>query len=104
MDTTLALDESQPGLSQELAQAVRAEKLSSRTVRTYQHWISQYLAYNDLKNPRYLSEKNVRDFLRYLMKRLSLSRAKLNQAKEALLFLYEKVLQKPIESQALNPI
>ncbi|TNC79962.1 MAG: integrase [Oleiphilus sp.] len=103
MDTTLALDESQPGLSQDLAQAVRAEQLSSRTVRTYQHWITQYLTYNDLKNPRYLSEKNVRDFLVYLMKRLSLSRAKLNQAREALVFLYEKVLRKPIAVASLNP-
>ena len=51
MDTSIALEESQPGLSIELAQAVRDEQLSSRTVQTYQHWIIQYLAYYDLKNP-----------------------------------------------------
>lgn len=103
MDVTLALDESQPGLSQELTQAVRAEQLSSRTIHTYRHWISQYLTYYDLKNPRYLSEQNVRDFLRHLTKRLSLSRAKMNQAREALLFLYEKVLHKPIGENQLLP-
>jgi hypothetical protein len=104
MDTAIVLEESQAGLSIELAQAVRDEQLSSRTVQTYQHWILQYLAYYDLKNPSYLSKQNVKDFLRYLMKRLSLSRAKLNQAREALIFLYEKVLHKPAITAELKPV
>jgi len=95
MSAIQALDESQPGLSTELTEAVRVEQLNTRTVQTYQHWIAQYVAYFDLENPSYLTEKNVREFLRYLMKTLSLSRAKLNQAREALIFLYEKVLHKP---------
>lgn len=103
MDAIIALDESQPGLSAHLAQAVRDENLNSRTVQTYQHWITQYVAYYDLKNPSYLSGKNVKEFLRYLMKRMSLSRAKLNQAREALIFLYEKVLDKPGVTQELKP-
>jgi len=101
MDVMLALDESQPGLSSDLAQAVREEKLNSRTVQTYQHWIAQYLAYFDLASPRQLESKDVEKFLGYLVRRMSLSRAKMNQAREAIIFLYEKVLKKPSVAQSL---
>jgi len=97
MNTNIALDQSQPGLSSELALAVRAQHLSLRTVQTYQHWIAQYLAYFDLKSPGTLSESNVKEFLRYLGIKLALSRARLNQAREALFFLYDKVLKKPLK-------
>lgn len=103
MELTLALDESQPGLAAQLETAVREENLNARTVKTYQHWITQYIAYYDLKNPRYLSGSNVKEFLKYLMKRMSLSRAKLNQAREALIFFYEKVLNQPSVAQELKP-
>jgi len=97
MSIAIALDECQPGLSTELAEAVRIQHLSTRTSHTYQHWITQYLAYFDLKSPKMLSEQNVKEFLRYLVKNMSLSRARLNQAREALVFLYEKVLKKPLK-------
>jgi len=97
MSTTIALDECQPGLSHELAEAVRDQDLSTRTIQTYQHWISQYLAYFDLKSPSSLSEKNVKEFLKHLGKKLSLSRARLNQAREALFFLYDRVLKTPLK-------
>lgn len=103
MSTAIALDECQPGLSAKLAEAVKHQHLSTRTVQTYQHWITQYLAYFDLKSPKSLSEKNVKEFLRYLVKNLSLSRARLNQAREALFFLYDKVLKKPLKRGEVVP-
>lgn len=102
MSATLALDESLPGLSFELAEAIRQQQLSSRTSQTYQHWIAQYLAYFDLSSPVTLGEKNVKEFLRHLGRKLSLSRARLNQAKEAILFFYEKVLNKPLKQQEID--
>jgi len=97
MTPIMALDECQPGLAFDLAEAVRSQHLSTRTTQTYQHWIAQYLAYFDLKSPNTLSESNVKEFLRYLGKKLSMSRARLNQAREALYFLYEKVLKTPLK-------
>ncbi|MFT6123114.1 MAG: hypothetical protein ACJAWS_001946 [Oleiphilaceae bacterium] len=102
MSTTIALDACQPGLSFELAEAIRDQHLSSRTSQTYQHWITQYLAYFDLKSPCSLSEQNVKEFLKHLVKKMSLSRARLNQAREALFFLYEKVLKRPLERKVLE--
>lgn len=101
MNTLDALEESRSGLSSELALAVQAQKLSARTVQTYRHWITQYLSYFNFKNPRYLTVDNVKEFLAYLFKSLSLSRAKMNQAREALVFLYDKVLHKPAVAERL---
>lgn len=101
-NATLAWDDSLPGLSQELEQAVLSQHLSRRTASVYQHWIRQYLTFYELENPKVLSERNVRQFLSHLRKRLSLSRARLNQAREALIFLYEKVLKKPMRLEELG--
>ena len=101
MSNIIALDECLPGLSSELEEAVRNQHLSTRTSQPYRHWISQYLAYYDLKSPKLLTEKNVSDFLRHVTKSMSLSRARLNQAKAALIFLYEKVLHKPLKQTSL---
>jgi len=102
MNPLLAIDESHPGLSYALAEAVRSQNLSARTTQTYQHWITQYLAYFELKNPKSLSEQNVKEFLRYLIKSMSLSRARLNQAREALIFFYAKVLKKPLKAAQIQ--
>ncbi len=96
MSVMQAIEESQPGLAAEFSHAARAQSLTERSSHNYQHWIIQYLSYFEMRNPRSLSENNVREFLRHLAGQMSLSKARLNQAREALLFLYEKVLHKPL--------
>lgn len=96
MSTIQAIDESQPGLAEEFSQAARVEQLTVRSSQSYQHWIIQYLGYFNMRNPKTLTENNVREFLNYLAGRMQLSKARLNQAREAVLFLYEKVLHKPL--------
>ncbi|WP_250655490.1 site-specific integrase [Alkalimarinus coralli] len=96
MDNAEALDQSQSGLLQQVRKVVKKQHFNTRTEQTYQHWITQYIFFNDLKNPALLSENNVKEFLGYLANKVGLSRAKLNQVKEALSFLYEKVLNKPL--------
>ena len=97
MDNAEALDQSQSGLLQQVRKVVKKQHFNIRTEQTYQHWITQYIFFNDLKNPTLLSENNVNEFLGYLADKVGLSRAKLNQAKEALAFLYEKVLDQPLD-------
>jgi len=96
MDNAEALDQSQSGLLYQVQKIVKNQHFNIRTEQTYQHWITQYIFFNDLKNPASLSENNVQKFLKYLAVNIGLSRAKVNQAKEALAFLYEKVLDKPL--------
>jgi hypothetical protein len=102
MTINMALEQSQPGLADKLKHAAHSNQFNIRTLQTYQHWIVRYLSYFGLKSPQDLSGNNVREFLFYLASVLGLSRARLNQAKEALLFLYNQVLKKPI--QDLNDI
>lgn len=97
MKNAEALDQSQSGLLQQVHKIIKNQELNSRTKQTYQHWITQYIFFNDLKNPTQLSENNVKAFLSHLAEQAGLSRAKQNQAKEALHFLYEKVLNKPLK-------
>ena len=96
MDNAEALDQSQSGLLYQVQKIVKKQHFNIRTEQTYQHWITQYIFFNDLKNPASLSENNVQKFLKYLAVNIGLSRAKVNQAKEALAFLYDKVLHKPL--------
>ncbi|KZY81847.1 hypothetical protein A3742_26585 [Oleiphilus sp. HI0071] len=102
MDAKVVLDEAQPGLSAELAKASIKTRLCARTAHTYEQWIAQYLAFNGLSNPFSLSEKNVKEFLRHITRRLSPSRARLNQAKSALEFFYAQVLKRPLAHSALT--
>lgn len=97
MDAKVVLDEAQPGLSNKLLWASQRKRLCARTVHTYEQWIAQYLAYNDLTNPFSLGEANVKEFLKHIMRKLSLSRARLNQARQALVFFYEQVLRRPLK-------
>lgn len=102
MDAKVVLDEAQPGLSAEIISASERTRLCSRTLHTYEQWIAQYLAFNDLSNPFNLSETNVKEFLRHIIRRLSPSRARLNQARQAIEFLYDQVLRRPLEPAALE--
>jgi hypothetical protein len=101
MDAQLAINECQPGLAAEFANVSADQQLSTRTVNTYQNWIAQYLTYNGMMSPASLSETNVKAFLSYLVKSLAPSRAKLNQAREAIIFFYEKVLKRPLQLSKL---
>jgi formyltetrahydrofolate hydrolase len=103
MDSAEILDQSQSGLLQQVRKVVKKQHFNIRTEQTYQHWITQYIFFNDLKNPQLLTESNVKEFLGYLANKIGLSRAKLNQAKEALTFLYEKVLNKPLKLISEQP-
>ncbi|MCP5163207.1 MAG: phage integrase N-terminal SAM-like domain-containing protein [Hahellaceae bacterium] len=96
MEYAGTLDQSQSGLLGSTEKALKKTSLSNRTRQMYQHWITQYIYFYDLKNPADLNEESVKRYLGYLAQRLKLSRAKLNQAKEALGFLYEKVLGQPL--------
>lgn len=92
MSMTEALDQSQSGLLARVRRAIQTHKLNQRTEQTYLHWISRYVVFHDLKDPSDLGEQEQQLFLGYLQQRMRVSRARLNQAKQALTFFYEEVL------------
>ncbi|QSP95377.1 phage integrase N-terminal SAM-like domain-containing protein [Marinobacter salinisoli] len=92
MENTQALEQSQPGLAKRVKKAIQNQQLNQRTEQNYWHWITRFITFHDCQNPETLSEEQQQQFLNYLTERVEVSRAKLNQAKQALDFFYGDVL------------
>ncbi|SDX68676.1 site-specific integrase [Marinobacter mobilis] len=90
-----ALEHAQPGLFQRVTLAIHKHQLNQRTEQTYLHWITRFMLFHDQKNVETLECDDRQKFLHYLSERIQLSRARLNQARQALTFFYEDVLEKP---------
>lgn len=90
-----ALEHTQPGLFQRVTLAIHKHQLNQRTEQTYLHWITRFVLFHDQKNVEALECDDRQQFLHYLSERIQLSRARLNQARQALTFFYEDVLEKP---------
>ncbi|ERS85417.1 integrase [Marinobacter sp. EVN1] len=95
MDITEALEQSRPGMIGQVQAAIRKRELNQRAEQTYLHWISRFVLFHDLKDPDNLAEEDQKLFLTYLSEKIRVSRARLNQASQALSFFYEDVLGRP---------
>lgn len=98
MHITEALEQSQPGLLKRVTQALQKYHLNMRTEQTYLHWITRFVLFHGLKSPEALERDDQQLFLTYLSDRIWVSRARLNQARQALTFFYEDVLKKQPEA------
>lgn len=68
------------------------------TERVYARWIIRFIGYNKMQHPNTLNPNNaIEQFLTYLAVQKHLAPASINQARDALIYLYKNVLQKPIE-------
>ncbi|WP_372964198.1 phage integrase N-terminal SAM-like domain-containing protein [Marinobacter sp.] len=94
MDITEALEQSRPGMVNLVQVAIRKRELNQRAEQTYLHWISRFMLFHGLKDPDSLAQEDQTLFLGYLSEKVRVSRARLNQAKHALAFFYEDVLNK----------
>lgn len=94
MDIDEALDQSQPGLVGRVKDAIHKHQLNQRAEQTYLHWITRFVLFHGLKDPEALANEDRQLFLQYLNDRIQVSRARFNQASQALTFFYEDVLGK----------
>lgn len=101
MHITEALEQSQPGLVTRVRDAIRKHRLTQRAEQTYLHWITRFVLFNGLKDANELETEDQQLFLIYLRDRVKVSRARLNQAHQALTFFYEDVLQKYPSTRAI---
>ncbi len=101
MHITDALEQSQPGLVNRVTEAIRKHRLNQRTEQTYLHWITRFVLFNGLKAAGELEAEDQQLFLVYLRDRVLVSRARLNQARQALSFFYEDVLQQYPSTRAI---
>lgn len=73
--------------------AIRTNHFSYSTERTYLNWIYRYIVFHEKKHPEEMGGKEISEFLSYLAINRRVSASTQNQALNALVFLYKKVLR-----------
>ncbi len=86
-----------PRLYDAVVEAFRVRHYSRRTEKAYVHWIRRFIEYHQHRHPRHLAEKDVNRFLTSLAVEDHVAASTQNQALSALLFLYEHVLDQPLD-------
>jgi integron integrase len=79
-------------LQQLVAEAIAVRRYSKRTNEAYWHWIKRFVLWSGKRHPRDMGPIEVGQFLSWLANTEKVSASTQNQAKSALLFLYQKVL------------
>lgn len=92
MDTTPA----KPRLREQFRNVIRVNHYSIRTEKTYWYWIRYFLRYHQMRHPLEMGPAEVSAFLTWLAVSRHVAAATQNQALNALVFLYGKVLDRPL--------
>jgi integron integrase len=80
-----------------LGSAIQVRHYSPKTLRSYRGWVRKLQAFTKSKDPRTLSMEDVRDFLSFLAVDKGVSASTQNQAFNALLFLFKRVLERDFQ-------
>jgi integron integrase len=86
-----------PKLLDQVRQAARARHYSTRTEKVYVVWIKRFILFHGKRHPLEIGEPEINQFLTDLAVNKKVSASTQNQALSAILFLYQRVLDKPLE-------
>ena len=79
-------------------QSIRLKGYSIQTEKTYVSWIRQFVLFHAKRHPRDMGKPEIEAFLSYLVMKRNVASFTQNQAFNALLFLYRKVLDISLEN------
>jgi hypothetical protein len=65
------------------------------------HWVKRYILFHNKRHPKDMGKIEIEQFLTHLATKLNVSPTKQNQAFNALLFLYEQVLNISLKDRTL---
>ena len=85
-----------PRLMDRVRAAIRTLHYSPRTEKAYVNWIRRYIFFHHVRHPQEMGAAEVKEFLTDLAVRRHVSASTQNQAFNALLFLYKRVLEKDL--------
>ncbi len=91
-----------PKLLDRVRCACRRLHYSIHTEKAYVRWVKRYVRFHDTRHPNTLAARHVRTFLTHLAVDKQLAASTQNQALNALVFLYDRVLE--IEMGAIGDI
>jgi site-specific recombinase XerD len=81
------------GLFEVAVEKMRTRHFAYRTERAYLNWIRRYVKFHKRRHPREMGAAEIESFLTHLAVESQESASTQNQALQALLFLYQRVLQ-----------
>ena len=76
----------------------RRKSYSPSTEKAYASWIKRFIVYHEWKHPEDMGADEVRAYLEYLASARNVAASTQNQALNALVFLYDKVLLRDLDS------
>jgi hypothetical protein len=85
-----------PGLFKQVTTEIRRRGYSIRTEQTYTFWIGRFIAFHGNGDPTSMGPEKVLTFLEYLALRRKVAASTQNLALNALVFLFNQVLKKPL--------
>lgn len=88
--------ESKPKLLEQVRIAMRTAHYSRKTEESYTNWIKQFIIFNNKIHPDLLGKEGIKNFLNYLAVQRKVSASTQNQALSAIIYLYNKILNKDI--------
>ena len=81
----------------EIRDIIRENHFSSSTEKSYVGWIYRFIIFNNKRHPKEMGAREVTEYLDYLTNKRNVSPSTRNQALNALVFLYTKVLNIPLD-------
>ena len=87
---------SKPRLQEQIRAVMRVHHYSIRTEKSYWYWIRYFIRFHQLRHPLELGAAEVNAFLTWLAVERKVAAATQNLALNALVFLYDRVLQQPL--------
>jgi integron integrase len=82
---------------EEVRQIMRVQHYAIRTELSYIDWIKRFILFHDKRHPSEMGEAEVAAFLTHLSVNRNVAPATQGQALNALVFLYRKVLNRPLD-------
>jgi integron integrase len=89
-----------PRLLDRLRTAIRTRHLSERTEEAYVYWTRKFVLFHGRRHPSEMGATEVNSFLTYLAVSRKVAASTQNQALNALLFLYRRVLGRDLDALA----
>jgi len=84
-------------LLQKLRKEIRRRNYSYNTEKSYCSWVVQFVRYHHYTHPSKMGEKEITKFLNHLTSDRKVAASTQNQALSALVFLYENILEQPVD-------
>jgi integron integrase len=83
-------------LLDQVREKIRIKHYSIRTEQAYISWIKRFILFHHKRHPNEMGKQEIEAFLTHLAKNLNVASSTQNQAFNALLFLYNQVLDKAL--------